>query len=146
MKIPGLWWSRNERGKFKTLGKKRCIKSSSNSIPVWNNHGSKQGSGATTLQLEGELGKQKEEKRWMFIIAILECVYFHYKVRGTDNVEVNILKEQQLSMSSLWASTTRILLGKTPKIKKILYLPTEIFPKSPWSAQEHQLFSNVWGQ
>ena len=65
---------------------------------------------------KGNWGNRRKKKRWMFIIAILECVYFHYKVRGTDNVEVNILKEQQLSMSSLWASTTRILLGKTPKI------------------------------
>ena len=58
---------------------------------------------------KGNWGNRRKKKRWMFIIAILECVYFHYKVRGTDNVEVKYIKEQQLSMSSLWASTTRIL-------------------------------------
>lgn len=28
----------------------------------------------------------------MFITAILECAYFHYKVKGTDNVEVKYVK------------------------------------------------------
>ena len=41
---------------------------------------------------KGNWGNRRKKKRWMFIITILECVYFHYKVRGTDNVEVKYIK------------------------------------------------------
>lgn len=41
---------------------------------------------------KGHRGNRRKKKRWMFIIAILECVYFHYKVRGTNHVEVKYIK------------------------------------------------------
>lgn len=72
--------------------RKSVLKAAATACLYGNNHGSKQGSGATTLQLEGELGKQKEEKEVDVYNCYLECVYFSTKSEGADNVEVKYIK------------------------------------------------------